>query len=101
MWPLLRPEYFLLLLLTSESEDRQPKVLELRTKGPKVTYIGDVIDDIIAMASADVAIGLAEDEKDCISKTVCDVILGGDVLWLSVLFVLSRRYVQANRFDMN
>ena len=38
--------------------------------------MGDVIDVIVAK-TADVAIGLAEDEKDCISKTVCDVILGG------------------------
>ena len=85
----------------SESEDRQSRVLELRRQGAKVAYMGDVIDDIAAMASADVAIGLAEDEKGFISKTVCDVILGGDFLWLSRLFVLSRRYVQANRFNMN
>ena len=39
--------------------------------------MGDVIDDIAAMASADVAIGLAEDEKGFISKTICDVMLGG------------------------
>ena len=89
------------------SEDRQFRVPELRRPGARarararVAYMGDVIDDIAAMASADVAIGLAEDEKGFISKTVCDVILGGDFLWLSRLFVLSRRYVQANRFNMN
>ena len=38
--------------------------------------MGDVIDDIAAMATADVAIGLAEDENGFITKTVCDVILG-------------------------
>ena len=37
--------------------------------------MGDVIDDISAMASADVAIGLAEDEKGFISKIICDVML--------------------------
>ena len=85
----------------SQSEDRQSRLLELQSQGAKVAYLGDVIDDIAAMASADVAIGLAEDEQGFISKTVCDVILGGDVLWLSRLFVLSRRYVQANRFNTN
>ena len=85
----------------SESEDRQSRVLELQSQRAKVAYLGDVIDDISAMAAADVALGLAEDEKGFISKTVCDVILGGDIFWLSRLFVLSRRYVQANRFNTN
>ena len=86
---------------TSESEDRKSKLLELQSQRSKVAYLGDVIDDIAAMAAADVAIGLSEDEQGFISKTVCDVILGGDILWLSRLFVLSRNYVQANRFNTN
>ena len=85
----------------SESEDRKSKLLELQSQGLKVAYLGDVIDDIAAMAAADVAIGLEEDQQGFISKTVCDVILGGDVLWLSRLFVLSQNFVQANRFNTN
>ena len=85
----------------SESEDRKSKLLELQSQRSKVAYLGDVIDDIAAMAAADVAIGLSEDEQGFISKTVCDIILGGDILWLSRLFVLSRNYVQANRLNTN
>ena len=66
-----------------------------------MAYLGDVIDDIAAMAAADIAIGLAEDELGFISKTVCDIVLGGDILWLSRLFVLSRNFVEANRFNTN
>ena len=86
---------------TRESEDRKSKLRELQSQGAKVAYLGDVIDDIAAMAAADVAIGFAEDQQGFISKTVCDVILGGDILWLSRLFVLSRNFVQANRFNTN
>ena len=78
---------------------RQHRVMELRDNGATVAYLGDVIDDIPAMASADLAIGLSEDETGFISKTVCDVILGGDLMWLSRLIVLSRRYVSATNFN--
>ena len=74
---------------------------EFQKNGSKVAYLGDVVDDIAAMAAADVAIGLSEDEQGFISKTVCDVILGGDILWLSRIIVLSHNYVQANRFNTN
>ena len=86
---------------TKEAEDRKSRLLELRNQGCKVAYLGDVIDDIAAMAAADIAIGLAEDELGFISKTVCDIVLGGDILWLSRLFVLSRNFVEANRFNTN
>ena len=74
---------------------------EFQKNGSKVAYLGDVVDDIAAMAAADVAIGLSEDEQGFISKTVCDVILGGDIHWLSRIIVLSHNYVQANRFNTN
>ena len=86
---------------TREPQDRKSKLHELQKDGSKVAYLGDVVDDIAAMAAADVAIGFSEDEQGFISKTVCDVILGGDILWLSRLFVLSRNYVQSNRFNTN
>ena len=40
-----------------------------------------------------------EDDTGFISKTICDVILGGDLMWLSRLIALSRRYVSAT--DVN
>jgi hypothetical protein len=86
---------------TSQAEKRRSIVRQLQGQGKKVAYLGDIIDDIPAMATADVAIGLSEDEQGFISKTVCDVVLGGDVLWLSRLFVLSRNFVQTNRFNTN
>ena len=86
---------------TRESEDRKFKLRELQSQGAKVAYLGDVIDDIAAMAAADVAIGLAEDQQGFISNTVCDVVLGADVVWLSRLFVLSHNFVRANRFNTN
>ena len=86
---------------TSQAEKRRSIVRKLQGQGKKVAYLGDIIDDIPAMATADVAIGLSEDEQGFISKTVCDVVLGGDVLWLSRLFVLSRNFVQTNRFNTN
>ena len=86
---------------TREPQDRKSKLHEFQKNGSKVAYLGDVVDDIAAMAAADVAIGLSEDEQGFISKTVCDVILGGDILWLSRIIVLSHNYVQANRFNTN
>ena len=84
---------------SKESLLRQQRVIDLRESGATVAYLGDVIDDIPAMASADLAIGLSEDETGFISKTVCDVILGGDLMWLSRLIALSRRYVSATGFN--
>ena len=78
---------------------RHQRVIDLQRSGATVAYLGDVIDDIPAMASADLAIGLSEDDTGFISKTVCDVILGGDLMWLSRLIALSRRYVSAT--DVN
>ena len=78
---------------------RRERVMALKQQGAKVAYLGDVIDDIPAMASADLAIGLSDDETGFISKTVCDLILGGDLMWLSRLIVLSRRYVSATDFN--
>ena len=83
----------------SEFKDRKAKVLALRHQFGSIAYLGDVIDDIPAMAAADIAIGLTEDDKGFISKTVCDVLLAGDFLWLARLMQLSRNFVQANRFN--
>jgi len=86
---------------TSQAKERRSIVRQLQVQGKKVAYLGDIIDDIPAMATADVAIGFSEDDQGFISKTVCDVVLGGDFLWLSRLFVLSRNFVQTNRFNTN
>ena len=83
----------------SEFKDRKARVLELQHQFGSIAYLGDVIDDIPAMAVADVAIGLSEDDQGFISKTVCDVLLAGDFLWLARLMQLSRNFVQANRFN--
>ena len=83
----------------SEFKDRKARVLELQHQYGSIAYLGDVIDDIPAMAVADVAIGLSEDDQGFISKTVCDVLLAGDFLWLVRLMQLSRNFVQANRFN--
>ena len=66
------------------SEDRHPGCWNSEDRRLGSSCMGDVIDDIAAMASADVAIGLAEDGKGFISKTICDVMLGGVVLWIFV-----------------
>ena len=70
------------------------EVLQARESGRTVAYLGNIIDDIPAMASADVAIGFDEDPQGFISKTVCDVILAGDLNWLPRLIALSRRFEQ-------
>ena len=53
--------------------------------------------DIPALACADVAIGFNYDEEGFISKTVCDIILAGDLLWLSRLVVLSRNFSRSSQ----
>jgi hypothetical protein len=83
----------------SEFKDRKAKVLALQHQFGSIAYLGDVIDDIPAMAAADIAIGYSEDNQGFISKTVCDVLLAGDFLWLPRLMQLSRNYVQAHRFN--
>tara|TARA_A100001011_G_scaffold373601_1_gene433204 strand:+ start:806 stop:2950 length:2145 start_codon:yes stop_codon:yes gene_type:complete len=78
---------------------RCSRVKQLKRNGATVAYLGDVIDDIPAMSCADVAIGLSNDDTGFVSKTVCDVILGGDPMWLSRLIVLSRRYESATKIN--
>ena len=83
----------------SEFKDRKAKVLALQHQFGSIAYLGDVIGDIPAMAAADIAIGLSEDNQGFISKTVCDILLAGDFLWLPRLMQLSRNYLRANRFN--
>ena len=59
-----------------EPQDRLNEVSRSRESGRTVAYLGNIIDDIPAMASADVAIGFDEDPQGFISA-VCDVILAG------------------------
>ena len=80
---------------------RLSAVHSAQADGTKVAYLGDVIEDIPAMSCADVAVGMSSDDVGFISKTVCDLILGGDILWLSRLIVLSRRYVETNQMNSN
>ena len=84
-----------------EGDYRLAAVRASRSKGHKIAYLGDVIDDIQAMSNADVAVGLSQDDVGFVSKTVCDLILGGDILWLSRLIALSRRFVETNRVNKN
>lgn len=79
--------------------ERLKSVSRFRRSGRTVAYLGNVIDDIPAMASSDVAIGFEEDPRGFISKTVCDVILGGDLNWLPRLIVLSRRFERSAQFN--
>ena len=86
---------------TAETSCRLSAVHSAQADGAKVAYLGDVIEDIPAMSCADVAVGMSSDDVGFISKTVCDLILGGDILWLSRLIVLSRRYVETNQMNSN
>ncbi|NCG17143.1 MAG: hypothetical protein GWP23_09365, partial [Synechococcales cyanobacterium H12SWP_bin.12] len=63
----------------------------------KVAVLGDVVVDIPALACADVSIGFNYDEEGFISKTACDIILAGDLLWLSRLVVLSRNFSRSSQ----
>ena len=84
-----------------EPQDRQKIVSDVRKNGRVVAYLGNIIDDIPAMASADVAIGFEEDPQGFISKTVCDVILAGDLNWLPRLIALSRSFERSAQFNTN
>ena len=85
----------------SDTDNRLAAVRSAQENGAKVAYLGDVIKDIPAMSCADVAIGMSSDDVGFVSKVVCDLILGGDILWLSRLIVLSRRYVGTNQVNAN
>ena len=82
-----------------DHQRRLDAVTHFRENGRPVAYLGNVIDDIPAMASSDVAIGFDEDPQGFISKTVCDVILAGDLNWLPRLIVLSRRFESSSQFN--
>ncbi len=82
-------------ITNDEAFSRASMVKNLQNEGHKVAYLGDVIHDIAAMAKADVAIGFAEDTTGFISKTLCDVTLGGNIMWLSRLMLLSRNFEKA------
>ena len=81
-----------------ESNSRLQCVVNCRqSSSGKVAVLGDVVADIPALACADVAIGFNYDEEGFISKTVCDIILAGDLLWLSRLVVLSRNFSRSSQ----
>jgi hypothetical protein len=84
---------------SDESARRLQHVVSLQNLDNKVAYLGDVVNDIHAMAKADIAIGMTDDEKGFISKTICDVILGGNITWLLRVVTLSRRYAEAVSFN--
>ena len=84
-----------------EPQDRLNEVSRSRESGRTVAYLGNIIDDIPAMASADVAIGFDEDPQGFISKAVCDVILAGDLNWLPRLIALSRRFEHSSQVNAN
>ena len=90
---------FLSLSRDDEAIYRLSKVIELQKQSSRVAYLGDVIVDIPAMSQANVAIGMSHDENGFVSKTVCDVILGNDALWLSRLIVLGRNFKDAVSFN--
>ena len=84
-----------------EPQDRLLSVSKRRQAGEKVAYLGNVIDDILAMAAAEVAIGFEEDPDGFISKTVCDVILAADLNWLPRLIALGRNYERSQQVNTN
>ena len=84
-----------------EPQDRLLTLCKFRESGQTVAYLGNIIDDIPAMAAADVAIGFQEDPQGFISKTVCDVILAGDLNWLPRLIALSRNYERSVQVNTN
>jgi hypothetical protein len=84
-----------------DPQDRQNVVANIRKNGRVAAYLGNVINDIPAMASADVAIGFEEDPQGFISKTVCDVILAGDISWLPRLIALSRSFERSAQINAN
>jgi len=81
-----------------ESNTRLQSVTKCRqSSSGKIAVLGDVVADIPALACADVAIGFNYDEEGFISKTVCDIILAGDLLWLSRLVVLGRNFSRSSQ----
>jgi hypothetical protein len=90
---------FLSLSRDDEAIYRLSQVIELQKQSSRVAYLGDVIVDIPAMSQANVAIGMSHDENGFVSKTVCDVILGNDALWLSRLIALGRNFKDAVSFN--
>lgn len=82
-----------------EPQDRLNAVSHARKSGRAVAYLGNIIDDIPAMASADVAIGFEEDPQGFISKIVCDVILAADLNWLPRLIALGRNFERSSQVN--
>jgi hypothetical protein len=74
----------------AEASQRLQRVEACQAKGEHVGYLGDVIQDIPALARADVAIGLDFDEAGMLTHKLCDLALSRDPQWLPRLVVLSR-----------
>ena len=74
----------------AEASARLQRVEACQARGEQVGYLGDVIQDIPALARADVAIGLDFDEAGMLTSKLCDLALSRDPQWLPRLVVLSR-----------
>ena len=74
----------------AEASARLQRVEACQARGEQVAYLGDVIQDIPALARADVAIGLDFDEAGMLTSRLCDLALSRDPQWLPRLVVLSR-----------
>jgi hypothetical protein len=74
----------------AEASERVQRVEAYQARGERVGYLGDVIQDIPALARADVAIGLDFDEAGMLTRKLCDLALSRDPQWLPRLVVLSR-----------
>ena len=71
---------------------RSDFVEKIKSQGGSVAYVGDSFMDVPALVSSDVSIGLSQDEGGLLTQSICELMLEGDIIWLSRLITISRRF---------
>ena len=73
------------------AEQRFNLVQQLQAQGSVVAYVGYTVADMQALAQADVSLGVDIDDESLFIESLCDVLLGTDILWIARIIALGRR----------